>query len=469
MKSTKMIFTLGPATDKPGVLAALLRGGMDGARFNFSHGEYPEHARRLRELAAECRRSGRTVARIQDLSGPKLRVGKMKNGKLPLRRGQEIVLTTRNILGEAGRVPIQYAGLAREAKPGHRILLDDGQMELAVVRARGQDLVCRVKTGGVLQDHKGLNVPEIATHLPALTAKDIRDLEFGIKVGFDYAALSFVRSEQDILALRKRIDRAGSPIKIIAKIERPQALPHLEKIIAAADGIMIARGDLGVELKPECVPTLQKEIIAAANRHGRMVITATQMLQSMVANPVPTRAEASDVANAIFDGTDAVMLSGETAAGEYPVEAGQTMARIIRQAEAAPQYNRLRLPEGNALPGEAVVAAGAHLAETVGAGALVVFTQSGETARLVSRLRPRVPVFALAHDEAVRRQLQLYWGLNTLRIRQRPEIEAVMQEVDACLLEQRRLPRGSRVVILASTPVRSRSRVNFIKVHTLGE
>lgn len=468
MRRTKMIYTLGPATDRPGVLAALIRAGMDCARFNFSHGKQKDHERRFHALRAEAKRQGRVVAALMDLAGPKLRVGAMADGQLRLVRGGTVRVTPRNVRGVPGLIPVTYPHLAKDLERGAEILLDDGQMVLQVMRAEGPDLICRVRVGGTLLDRKGLNLPGVVLSVPALTPQDERDLAFGLELGMDHVALSFVRRPEEMEDLRRRIRRAGSSAGLIAKIEKPQALDHLEAIITASDGVMVARGDLGVELSPETVPPLQKRIIAEANRANRLVITATQMLQSMMDSPVPTRAEASDVANAIFDGSDAVMLSGETAAGSYPVQAAQTMARIILQAEASPEYNRLRGSAPLLGPDDALVASAVELANGLRARALVVFTQSGATARLAARRRPVVPLVAFAHDDRVARRLALAWGVRPLVIRVQKETEALLASVERTLLARELARPGETVVVLASSPVAKRSHVNFLKVQTLG-
>jgi pyruvate kinase len=467
MRRTKMVFTLGPATDQPGVLAALVRAGMDCARFNFSHGAYAEHARRFRALRAEARRQGAAVAVLMDLAGPKLRVGRLAGGKLTLTRGQTVRLSPDVRLGKDGVIPISYAGLAKDVRPGEPLLLDDGLLEMTVLRATNRELLCRVKTGGLLRDHKGLNVPGVALSVPALTPKDLRDLRFGLALGVDYVGLSFVRRPEEIVQLRRHIQRSGHEARIIAKIEKPQAIAHLDAIICAADGVMVARGDLGVEMTPELVPPLQKRIIALANSRGRLVITATQMLQSMMDNPMPTRAEASDVANAIFDGSDAVMLSGETAAGRYPKEAALMMGRIIAEAEASPEYNRLSAPAQVLGVDDALVASAVELADTLRAKALVVFTQTGGAAELVSRRRPRVPLVAFARDARVQRRLCPVWGVRSLTTLHKPETEAVLRAVEQGLLEQRIVHPGDTVVVLASSPVSNRSHLNFLKIQKI--
>ncbi|MEW6516684.1 MAG: pyruvate kinase [candidate division FCPU426 bacterium] len=465
MTRTKLIFTLGPATDRPSVLAALIRAGMNCARINFAHGTHADHTRRIQALRAEARRQGATVATLVDLAGPKLRVGRFPGGEVRLAEHSRVRLTPRAVLGSQELIPVSYAGLARDVRPGERILLDDGLLELAVERSQGADVLCRVKTGGKLRDHKGLNLPGTQLKVPALTAKDRRDLALALRLGLDYVALSFVTRPGDLRLLRGLIRRAGGHAGIVAKIEKPQALACLEEVILAADGVMVARGDLGVELSPERVPGVQKRIIAQANRLGRFVITATQMLQSMITQPTPTRAEASDVANAIFDGSDALLLSGETAAGQYPVQAARMLAAIAREAESQPGYNRLH-PEQTGTE-DRVVSAAAGLAESLRARALVVFTHSGRTACLVSRLRPQVPVIALAHSAEVQRRLQLYWGLDGLSLRRRPGMENVVREAEVLLLRSRRVRQGDVMVIVAGSP--AGRAANFLKVQAVGQ
>jgi pyruvate kinase len=468
MPKTKLLFTLGPATDRPGVLRALLAAGMNGARLNFSHGTQAEHARRFHHLHAEARRIGSAVATLLDLSGPKLRVGTFPQGKLELTTGARVrVVPGGGHSPCADEIPISYARLAQDVHPGGRILLDDGLMELKVLRLRGQVIECEVVTGGLLLDHKGFNVPEAALSVPALTPKDLNDLRFGLKLGVDMVALSFVRHPGEIRRLKQLVGKSGSRALVIAKLEKPQAIDHLEQIVLAADGVMVARGDLGVEMSPEQVPLLQKQIIALANRHNRLVITATQMLQSMMENPTPTRAEASDVANAIFDGSDAVMLSGETASGKYPVEAARMMARIAVEAERSPQYNRLNTHAPVLGDDDALVEAAVELAGNMQAQALVVFTQTGATARLVSRRRPQTPQLVFAHSLEVQRQLNLNWGIRSLLIKNRLDTEALLHAMVAPLVKQKLVKKGDTVIVLASSPVASRSHVNFLKVQNI--
>ncbi|NTV52105.1 MAG: pyruvate kinase [Candidatus Firestonebacteria bacterium] len=467
MPKTKLLFTLGPATDQPGVLGALLAAGMNGARLNFSHGTQADHAQRFKRLHAEARRIGSAVATLLDLSGPKLRVGAFPQGKFQLTAGEMVRVVPDGEVVGVRDIPISYPHLSRDVRPGGRILLDDGLLELKVRRIKGAAVECEVVTGGYLLDHKGFNVPEAPLSVPALTPKDLADLRFGLKLGVDLVALSFVRRPDEIRRLKRLVEKSGSGARVIAKLEKPQAIEHLEEIILAADGVMVARGDLGVEMTPEQVPLLQKRIIMLANQHNRLVITATQMLQSMMENPAPTRAEASDVANAIFDGTDAVMLSGETATGKYPVEAACMMARIAGEAERSPQYNRLSTAPAVLGPDDALVEAAVKLAHNIQARALVVFTQTGNTARLVSRRRPQTPQVVFAHSLDVQRQLNLNWGIHSLLIKNHLDTEGLLHTMVAPLLKHRYVKPGDTVIVLASSPVASRSHVNFLKVQKI--
>ncbi|MGE5326757.1 MAG: pyruvate kinase, partial [Deltaproteobacteria bacterium] len=415
-RRAKIVCTLGPATDKPEILAALIDAGMNVARLNFSHGSYEEHARRLRLLRRLARERGKGLPVVQDLQGPKIRTGKLEGGKhVELRTDAEVTITTRAVPGNARQLSTTFSALPNEVRPGSRILLADGLVELRVKRVAGQDIACRVINGGTLGEHQGINLPGIPLKISALTAKDRADLEFGIAHGVDYIALSFVRRACDVQDLKQFLERAGKPIPVIAKLEKPEAINHLDEIMKAADAVMVARGDLGVELAPEEVPVIQKTVIERANFFKIPVITATQMLESMRLNPRPTRAEASDVANAVFDGTDAVMLSGETASGHYPVESVRMMSRIISAAEQSPRYGMTsrerRAPRGTLGVAESICESVAHMAEALSLKAIAVFTQSGSSARLISKYRPRVPVFAFSPLPAINRRSELFWGV----------------------------------------------------------
>ncbi len=465
MPRTKMVFTIGPATDQPGILRKLIQAGMNCARFNASHGSHAEHSRRFRQLRSLSRSLDKPVAALLDLGGPKLRVGRFERGGIHLTRRSEIRLTPKPIIGKPGIIPMSYPRLAREIKRGEPVLLDDGLLRLRVLRTEKEDVICRVEAGGMLSDHKGMNFPGVSLRVAALTPKDKDDLAFGLKLGFDFIALSFVQQAAEMHSLRNLVEKSGSRAGIIAKIEKPQAIPHLDEIIRASDGIMIARGDLAVEMSPEQVPVLQKKIITQSNHYGRFVITATQMLQSMMDSPVPTRAEATDVANAVFDGTDAIMLSGESAAGKYPVQSAEMMARIATAAESSPEYNRLHLQPEAISSDDHVVAAGVALAEKVNARALVVFTHAGNTARLVSRQRPMVRICALPHSPKVQRNLQLNWGIEALLMKARPSLEGGVEKAEQFLRSRRLVKTGDVIVVLASSP--NGSDTNIIKVHKI--
>ncbi len=420
MLRVKIVCTIGPASREPEILRELMQAGMNVARLNLSHGTHEYHAetiRRVRTLAMEL---GKPVAVLADLQGPKLRVGQMQEGGVPLETGQEVVLTTEAIIGKPGRIPIQNQDLPGMVKPGERILLDDGLMELRVTRVTEREIYAQVINGGLLKDRKGMNLPDSDLTIPALTKKDRKDVLFALEQHVDWIALSFVRRAREVRALRRIIDK-HSPLDwctpIIAKIEKPEAVRRIQEIVQAADGIMVARGDLGIETSPEAVPMVQKRIIALCNEAGKPVVTATQMLESMVHNPRPTRAEASDVANAVLDGSDAIMLSGETAVGKYPVRAVQTMVKIAEEAE---RVRRLTNPEAldrnfeTHTIADAVCHATVVTARDIKGAAVVAPTVSGSTARKLSRFRPSVPIVAVTPSPLVYRQLALFWGVYPL-------------------------------------------------------
>jgi pyruvate kinase len=477
LKSTrraKIVATLGPASRSEAMLLRLIRAGLDVARLNFSHGTAAEHAKTSKLVRRIAGEEGRTVAILLDLQGPKLRVGEIA-GTLTLKRGAQITLTTRAVTTSAGAravaIPVTYRPLPRDVKKGDTILLDDGLIQLRVLRTTATDVVCRVIEGGPLTSHKGINIPGRKLSTPALTSKDRRDLAAGVKMGVDYVALSFVREAADIESLKRAMRRLKADIPIIAKIEKPQAVENLDAILEHADGIMVARGDLGVELPPEDVPILQKRMIQAARRAGKPVITATQMLESMIQHPRPTRAEASDVANAIFDGTDAVMLSAETAVGAYPEEAVRMMARIIEHAEGSAAYRSLPSPvaagTSQTVP-EAVAEAAGAAANELSAAAIAVFTQTGGTARVVAKFRPITPVYAFTPFESVRRRLALVWGIRPRCIELLPGTDEMVDAVARRLLHDGAVRHGDLLVITAGTPVQRPGSTNFLKVHRVG-
>lgn len=461
LRRTKIVATLGPASTADSVLRSLVTAGMDVARLNFSHGSRSEHGRTIRRLRRVAEEAGVPLAILQDLQGPKIRVGPLAH-PLHLRDGEEVTLTPRRGEGTVLRIPVPFRRLARVVRRGSRILLRDGTVELEVLGRDGADLRCRVVRGGTIDTHQGVNLPGV--HLPgnALTAKDRADLRFGAEAGVDFVALSFVRSAADIRRARRFLRGLGRPIPIVAKLETAAAVAHLDAIIDEADAVMVARGDLGVELAPEQVPLLQKRIIRRANQRGVPVITATQMLESMVTQRRPTRAETSDVANAILDGTDAVMLSAETAAGRYPVEAVETMARIARAAESglAPPPR----PERRGVL-SAIGAAAQALVEDLPVELVVVLTTTGRAARFLSQRRLPVPILACTEDERVARQLSMYWGVHPLVLPFQETTEAMVGFLDHELVRRGLARPGDTLLLVGSVPLIARGRTNFLQVH----
>jgi pyruvate kinase len=473
-RRAKIVCTLGPAADPPEILAVLIDAGMDVARLNFSHGNYAEHSRRLRLLRRLARERGRPLAVLQDLQGPKIRTGLLEGGgHVELRADAGVTITTRRVPGNAQLLSTSFRALPREVRPGSRILLADGLVELRVTRVSGQDISCQVINGGLLGEHQGINLPGIPLRISALTAKDRADLAFGIEHGVDYIALSFVRRARDVLDLKRLLQRAGRQIPVIAKLEKPEAIDHLDEILQVADAVMVARGDLGVELPPERVPVIQKTVIERANTFKIPVITATQMLESMTVHPRPTRAEASDVANAIFDGTDAVMLSGETARGRYPVESVRMMSRIISAAEQSPRYGmsgrERRAPSGSLGVPESICESVAHMAEELSLKAIAVFTQSGSSARLISKYRPRVPVYAFSPHPAINRRTELYWGVTPVLMERVQSTERMVEGAAARLREIGAAQPGDCIAVIAGTPIAHRGTTNLLKVHRIEE
>ncbi|GAA6755201.1 pyruvate kinase [Thermus thalpophilus] len=466
-KRTKIVATLGPASSTKEVIRALAEAGVDVFRLNFSHGTPEDHKERValvREVEEEL---GKTLAILQDLQGPKIRVGRFREGRVELKAGQTFILTRKPVEGDETQVSLTYRGLPEDVVPGQVLLLDDGRIRLRVEKVVGDEIHTRVEVGGVLSDHKGINVPGADLSIPALSEKDIQDLALGAELGVDWVAVSFVRTRDDLLLARHYLSRYGSRAKLMAKIEKPSAVQRFEEILEEADGIMVARGDLGVEMPLEEVPIVQKRLILRAIAAGKPVITATQMLESMVQNPSPTRAEASDVANAIFDGTDAVMLSAETAAGAYPVEAVAMMARIAKAVESSPEFlqklNVLR-PAPTPTTQDAIAQAADDIVEAVGARAIVVFTATGGSARRVARTRPQVPILALTPSPEVKRQLALVWGVLP-HLAPDPQdtddmVRIALREVKALGLAQ----VGERVVIAAGVPFGVRGTTNLIRV-----
>jgi len=472
LRHAKIVCTLGPATDAPERLGQLLDAGLDVARLNFSHGTLAEHTRRLNLVRRLARERGRYVAVLQDLQGPKIRTGKLEGGRpVELRAASTVTLTTRPVAGNAQVISTTFAGLAREVAPGNRILLSDGLIELRVESVAGRNIRCRVVHGGRLGEHQGINLPGVPLKISALTAKDLEDLDFAVRHRVDYVALSFVRRAEDVLELKRILGRAGRDLAVVAKLEKPEAIDRLDEILSVADAVMVARGDLGVELPPELVPVIQKRVIERANACKVPVITATQMLESMTEHPRPTRAETSDVANAVFDGTDAVMLSAETAIGRFPVDAVRMMARIISAAETSPRYtaSQWRASDERLAAPEALCESVAHMTDELDLKAIAVFTQSGSSARLVSKYRPRVPIFAFSPIRPILRRAALYWGVYPVHM---PHVQSTDRMVEGAAGRLRALGvvrPGDLIAVVAGTPIARRGTTNLLKIHRIEE
>jgi pyruvate kinase len=447
----------------------LIRAGMDVARLNCSHGSHEDHAKSIAMLRAAAVHHEKPIAILADLQGPKIRTGPLAGGgPVQLRTGQRFEITTARILGDSTRVNTTFTPLPREVHTGDRILLSDGLIELRVEKVRDGRVICEVVNGGALGEHKGINLPGVQLRVPALTPKDRADLIFALKHGANYIAVSFVRRPEDVLEAKQLIRRAGKDTPVIAKLEKPEAIENLDAILRVADGVMVARGDLGVEMSPERVPVVQKTIISRAREMRRPVITATQMLESMTENPRPTRAEASDVANAIFDGSDAVMLSAETASGKYPVEAVAMMASIIEEAEASiREFPRPALQEQLKVAGT-VAELVCHASRELHMKVIAVFTHSGFTARLVSRYRPLVPIVAFSPEAETRRRMALIWGVLPRKIKDVQKVDGLAKVAEKRLLEERLVRKGDVIGIVAGTPMGIRGTTNFMKFHIIG-
>ncbi len=464
-RRTSIVATLGPASSGPGRIRELIEAGVDVVRLNFSHGTADEHARIFEAVRKAEDQVGKPVAIMQDLAGPKLRVGDLRGGKLHLREGERLTIGTRKGTRAAHKITTTYSHLARDVRKGDRIFLDDGTLELVVEDTGNGAVMTRVVRGGTLAERKGLNLPGISLKVPVITEKDLQDLGFGVRLGVDYVAFSFIQRARDVELGRRAVNRHRARIPIIAKLEKAEAIKSLDEILQAADGVMVARGDLGVEVDPERVPVLQKTIIQRANEAGFPVITATQMLESMVHNPRPTRAETSDVANAILDGTDAVMLSAETAVGKYPVEAVRMMDRIARVVECAnPSIFTPHLKAGRGTSSAIAHSAGG-LADELRARAIVVITRTGRTAELFSKQRARAPIVAFTEHVATARRLALWWGIRCYATPFLEDTDAMIEHVERELLRRRLAARGDTIILVGSTPLVQRSRTNFLKVH----
>ena len=471
IQRTRIVCTLGPASDSEEILRAMIRAGVDVVRLNFSHGDHAGHAARIERVRRIAREENANVAILADLQGPKIRVGEIAGGVAALLAGASFTLTTRMVAGDANTVSIDFPDLPKSVHPGDRILLDDGLIELRVVSASATDVVTNVVTGGDLSPHKGVNLPGVPLKISAVTEKDRADLAFAIEQDVDYIGLSFVRRAADVRELIDLISKRGAAIPVIAKIEKPEAMGEIDAILSASDGIMVARGDLGVEAPPEQVPIFQKTLIHAANAVGKPVITATQMLESMIHNPRPTRAEASDVANAILDGTDAVMLSGETAMGKYPVEAVQMMAHIAQAVEGSLQFKTCAhdFGGGSMSVTDAIGNATCEIARSLGAKLIITSTSSGFTARMISRHHPLVPIFAVTSNERTLRRLALVWGVQAVLAKRAATMDEIIEDSLKAALQHGVAKPGDLAVITAGVPVGAPGRTNMLQVRALGE
>ncbi len=469
MRRAKIVCTLGPATDTGEKVQELVDAGMDVARINRSHGTAEEHEQVYAHVRAAAQASGRAVAVLVDLQGPKIRLGTFAAGPVYLNEGAHFTITTRDVPGDETICSTAFAGLPGDCRPGDPLLIDDGKVALRVLSVTDTDVLTRVEVCGPVSDHKGINLPGVAVSVPALSKKDEEDLRWAVRLGADFIALSFVRSAKDIDDVHAIMDDVGRRIPVLAKIEKPQAVANLTEVVDAFDGIMVARGDLGVELPLEEVPLVQKRAIELARRFAKPVIVATQVLESMMTNPRPTRAEASDCANAILDGADAVMLSGETSIGEYPIEAVRTMARIIENTEEnggdriAPMTSAPHTRSG------VITKAAAEIGEMIECKYLVTFTQSGDTARRMSRLRSPIPLLAFTPLEETRNSLALTWGVHTYKVPSVSHTDDMVQQVDYHLQDSGLAERGDRVVIVAGMPPGTPGSTNSIRVHKIGE
>lgn len=473
MRKTKIICTLGPATDREGVLENMIKAGMDVARVNFSHGSHEEHAKRLEKLVALRELLNLPIATMLDTRGPEVRTKCFKSGPVNLKKGQNFVLTTREVEGDENIVSVTYQGLPGDLKPGDTVLIDDGKVELRVLSTDATDIACAVQNDGPVGDHKGINLPGVSLRMPYMSEQDADDIEFGIRAGFDFIAASFVRSADDVLQIRKLLDKHRcKSIKIISKIENAEGVANIDDILRVSDGIMVARGDMGVEIPLEEIPVIQKMLIKKCYNAGKQVITATQMLDSMMQNPRPTRAEATDVANAIYDGTSAIMLSGETAAGNYPVEAVKTMARIACRAEEDIRYDnrfRARAISDKLNITDAISHAACTSAYDLEARAIIVVTNSGTTARMVSKYRSSIPVIGCSVTGTVCRQMNLSWGVTPLLLPECDDLDDLFELAVEAAKGAGLVRDGDLVVITAGTPLRQSGTTNLLKVHIVGD
>jgi pyruvate kinase len=474
-RHTKIVATLGPATTDESIIKRLLKAGVNVVRLNFSHGNHEEHADRIAVVRKIADQLNLPVTLLQDLQGPKIRTGELKDGSVSLVEGQTLMLTTQPVVGDENRVAVDFTDLPESVHPGGRILLDDGNLELAVMQIGNNQVETKVIQGGLLKPHKGVNLPGAQLNVPCLTEKDKADLSFGLEHGIDAVAMSFIRLPSDVARVRNAILHLAPErkyIPIIAKLERPEALNNLDGIIETSDGVMVARGDLGVEMPPESVPIAQKQIITAANQYAKVVITATQMLDSMINNPRPTRAEASDVANAIFDGTDAVMLSGETATGKYPVQAVEMMNAIICQAEAHMDmwgHHHVDSLTTDHDDTYFMTLAARELAHDRNVSAIAVFTRSGRTALLMSKARPDVPILAFTPRQDTYLRLSLYWGVKPHLVPEVSTIDEMLKVVEKAMVTSTTIQPGQQVVVIGGFPVNAAAPTNMALLHTVEE
>jgi pyruvate kinase len=469
-RKAKIVCTVGPASNTELVLRDLMRFGMDVARLNFSHGTHEEHVRTIERLRRVAHKEDRSICILQDLQGPKIRTGRLKN-RMPvaIKAGSRITITPADIPGTAQVISTTFQTLAREVQPGSRILLSDGLIELRVKSVRGNEVDCEVVNGGLLGEHKGINLPGTVVTVPSLTEKDEKDLEFGLKHGVDMVAVSFVRTADDVRYVKRRVEELKSNAWVIAKLEKPQAIEHLEDILDVSDGVMVARGDLGVEMPPEKVPIIQKHIIRRAAEWRKPVITATQMLESMIENPRPTRAEASDVANAVFDGTDALMLSAETASGKYPREAVAMMGKIITETESHMESDQphRRRDSRRLSVSETICESIAHAAQDLDMRAIAVYTETGTTARLISKYRPNAEIFSLTYVPAVCNRVNLLWGVKPIICKHTPSVEDMVVGAERELTKRNLVQVDDVIGIVAGTRTTSGS-TNFMRLHVIG-
>lgn len=469
MARAKIVCTLGPSTSSKETIRQLVDAGMSVARLNMSHGSHADHRKSYELVRQASDEVGNAVAVLADLQGPKIRLETFADGEVTLEDGARFTITTQDVEGDAERCGTTYAGLPGDVAAGDPILIDDGKVRLKVVEVDGDDVVTEVVVGGRVSDHKGINLPGVAVSVPALSEKDEEDLRFALRMSVDFIALSFVRSASDVDRVREIMEEEGVHLPVIAKIEKPQAIENLDEVIKAFDAFMVARGDLGVECPLEDVPFLQKRVIERARRNAKPVIVATQMLESMINNPAPTRAEASDVANAVLDGADAVMLSGETSVGKYPVETVETMARIINSTEDHELEHMAAIDWQPRTRGGVIAKAAAEVADRIGAKYLVAFTQSGDSARRLARYRGHVPVLAFTPEDKVRCQLSMTWGVETFKTAAVEHTDEMVRQVDEALLEIGRVEEGDLVVIIAGSPPGIPGSTNALRIHRMGD